>query len=65
MFGESEDMVGLVIKNLLVSLSFDEFDQVENVPSVHDQLNEHIRYCYKKDTDFWFGFDHRSLFESL
>ena len=65
MLGESEEMVGLEIQDLLVSLLFDDLDQVEDVPSVHDQLNAHIRYCYKKDGEFWFGFDHITLFESL
>ena len=62
---ENEDMVGMVIKDLLISLRFDELDQVEDMPSVHDRLNEHIKFCYKKDGKFWYGFDHITLFESL
>ena len=65
MLDENEDMVGMVIQDLLVSLQFDELEQVEDIPLVHDRLNEHITFCYKKDSKFWYGFNHITLFESL
>lgn len=63
--GENEDMVGIQIEEMLVSLMFEEFDYIEDAPSVHSQLNEHTTQCYKKDGKYWFGFNYVTLFESL
>ena len=63
--GENEDMVGIQIEEMLVSLVFEDFDCVEKLPSVHEQINNHITQCFKKEGKYWFGFDHITLFESL
>ena len=63
--GENEDMVGMQIDEMLVSLIFEEFDHIENVPAVHNQLDGHTTNCYKKDGKYWFGFNYITLFESL
>ena len=63
--GENENMVGIQIEEMLVSLAFEEFDYLENTPSSHSQINEHVTYCYKKDGKYWFGFNYITLFESL
>ncbi len=62
---ENEDMAGILIQEMPVLLKFKEDEFEENVPTVHEQLNNHFKFCYKKDGDYWFGFDHISLFESL
>ncbi len=63
--GENENMVGIQIEKMLVSLAFEEFDCMEDMPSSHGQINEHVTYCYKQDGKYWFGFNYITLFESL
>ena len=63
--GENENMVGIQIEEMLVSLAFEDFDYIEKIPSLHSQLNEHVTECYKKDGKYWFGFNYVTLFESL
>ena len=63
--GENENMVGIQIEEMLVSLAFEEFDCLEDIPSSHSQINEHVTECYKKDGKYWFGFNYITLFESL
>ncbi len=63
--GENEEMFGISIQDLLVSLQFNDFDLIEKPPLVHEKINNCFKFCYRKDDNYWFGIDYQALIESL
>ena len=61
---ENQNMAGIEIDEMIVSLQFDEQDMEKNVLSYNEELNSCITYCYKDNGENWFGFDHLKLFDS-
>ena len=61
---ENQDMAGIEIEEMVVSLQFDEQDIERGTTSDNEMLNGCITYCYKENDKTWFGFDHTKLFDS-
>ena len=61
--GDNENMAGIVVQEMVMSLEFDEQDIRRNVFSDHQQLNECITYSYQKNGSNWYGFDYKKLFK--
>lgn len=61
---ENQNMAGIEIDDMVVSLQFDEQDVEQNISSSNEMLNSCITYCYKENDEKWFGFDHEKLFDS-
>jgi chemotaxis signal transduction protein len=60
---ENENMAGIEIQDMVVSLEFDEQDIQREVFSDNQQLNQCISYSYQQDGSHWFGFEHKKLFK--
>ncbi len=61
---EGENMVGIEVDDMVVSLQFDEQDKQENAKSNVSKMNEFVTYGYKHKKEHWFGFDHNKFFMS-
>lgn len=60
--GENENMAGIEIQDMVVSLEFDEQDIQREVFSSNEKLNQCISYSYQQDGSNWFGFEYEKLF---
>lgn len=61
--GENENMAGIEVQDMVMSLEFDEQDIRRDVFTDNQQLNECITYSYQQNGSNWFGFDYKKLFE--
>ena len=61
---DDENMVGVRVADMMISLQFDEQDVQQNVPTEVESINQFITYSYMQDNQKWFGFDHIKLFSS-
>ncbi len=61
--GENENMAGIEVQDMVMSLEFDEQDIQRDVFSDNQQLNECITYSYQQNGNNWYGFDYKKLFE--
>ena len=59
---ENENMAGIEIQDIVVSLEFDEQDIQRDVYSDNQLLNECITYSYQQNGSNWFGFEYKKLF---
>jgi len=60
--GENENMAGIEIHDMVVSLEFDEKDIQREIFSGNQQLDQCISYSYQQDGSNWFGFEYEKLF---
>lgn len=60
---ENQDMAAIEIEDMVTTLEFDEQDMQKNVSSDNDMINELITYGFKENENFWYGFDHKKLFQ--
>lgn len=63
--GESENMAGVEIQDMVVSLEFDEQDIQRELFSDNELLNKCISYSYQQNGSNWFGFDYEKLFNII
>ncbi|MDW3094289.1 MAG: chemotaxis protein CheW [Gammaproteobacteria bacterium] len=61
--GENENMAGIEVREMVMSLEFDEQDICRDVLSDNHKLNECITYSYQQNGSNWFGFDYKKLFK--
>ena len=62
---ENENMAGIEIQDLVISLEFDEQDIQREVFSGNQQLNQCISYSYQQNGSNWFGFEYKKLFNMV
>ncbi len=60
---ENEEMAGIEIQDIVVSLEFDEQDIQRDVLSDNQKLNQCISYSYQQNGSNWFGFEYKKLFD--